>query len=170
MTSRMMPTIGKVRIDTERKLNEFNLALRNLRCEGKVAYGRNVKQIRLAVKFLKLKLKNHIYCEEKLLFPSIKKSIPKLEPTIQVLTIEHNELVKHLKEIDLTCSKIGRDVSAIGNNRIIQYIYETGQVFIFLFKHHAHLEQQRIYKSVEEELKAPEKRRLIAQMSRGVRK
>ena len=102
--------------------------------------------------------------EEKVLFPFLRTHIPKLEPMIWLLTSEHEDFRKALKDLNLSMAifkKIGS-----GKDRIIHQLNEQGIYLLCLLRGHMSVETQSLYRAAEHDLRPDEKELLLSRIKK----
>lgn len=134
--------------------------LTNLRYEGKPALGRNLKEIRAVLNFFNQDLMSHISVEEGVLFPFVGTHVPKLEPALHLLQAEHEDFKGSLRSFDLSLSELEKENSDPDRGRIIEKVRERGTYLIYLIRNHIQAEMESVYRVIDQELRAGEKKEL----------
>src|SRR3989338_4066747 len=97
---KVLDTFEVSHVEILKKSQQLEDVLTRLRYEGRMSFGRNVKELGALLHFLNEDLKNHVTQEERVLFPYVESHIPKLEPVINLLRSEHQEFKKNLKTFE----------------------------------------------------------------------
>ena len=140
-----------------RETNRFQALLTNLRYEGKPRFGVNIHQTRGILKFLKNEVTQQFRFEEKVLFPFLRRHIPKLEPAVRLLEAEHDEFQSQLKNFQKTFSRFTKVGQC--DSKVSEDLRETGTYLVYLLRHHINAES-RIYKATSENLRTDERAEL----------
>ena len=151
------------------KTGQLEEALINLGYEGKPSRGKNLKKTRELVKFLTGALRIHEEVEEKVIFPFLKTYLPKLEAVIHLLEAEHEDFKKHLGEFRAQVKGLGNGKSPVRREKAVAQIRQTGIYLVYFLRHHLRAGHESIYKVIERDLRADEKRRLAGQVAKRLK-
>ncbi len=143
------------------KLDEIDGAINNLKYKGKIFRGRNMKTIEKNVKCLKSKLSQHIAIDEKVIFPFLKKHIPKLEPLLYFLRAERKEFESSLKNFETLFEKLKDEEGGCIKGDTIRQLNEKGLYVICIMRNHIQMETQSVYKPIGRHLRPEEKKDLL---------
>ena len=144
---------------TSANLNKFYKILMDLRFGGKQDTSKSMAQLVRLVAYFKKEVVEHMREEEKILFPFLRKHIPRLEPMIWLLLSEHDDFRNALKDLSLSLSifkKVGSDKA-----RIIHQLNEQGIYLLCLLRGHMSVETQSLYRAADQELRPDEKKQLF---------
>ncbi len=136
-----------------REAEKLQDALTHFRYEGKLQRGKNLKAITSIVSSLDQELKKHKRYQEKILFPFLKRHVPKYEPTIHFFQSDHEAIWENTQKVKESLKQIRRSDlhPAKGSLR------ETGIYLVCLLRHHVRLEKNGIQKILEKDLKEGER-------------
>ena len=143
-----------------KKTDQLNDVLINLRYEGKVSFGKNLKTIDEVVSFYDKELVHHIKLEKEIIFPFLTSHIPKLECVLNLLEGEHGDIGKNIRDLKSLSDELNRTKENVSRAKIIEKIMHTGTYFIFLVRHHIQAERESIYMAIKEELHENETKNL----------
>ncbi len=136
-------------------------ALKKLRFEGRQHLAKNAARTYSALVILKERLFSHIQEEEDILFPFFLRTLPRLEPVQYLLFAEHKEFRDKVKDVLTQLKRLGSDRQAAANGALIHRTYSEGIYLTCLVVSHMKVKSHRLYKTIENELKADEKRKLL---------
>ncbi len=148
--------------ETLQKLCQFEEVLGKLRYEGKVHFGKNMAEISSLIAYFKRELCAHMRDEEKTLFPYLQVHIPKLDPMINLLLSEHEDLRNSLVFLKTALKK--RKKHFLAKRGLIDKICYQGTYLVCLLRNHMRVESRGLYKAADKELRTSEKRNLIKQI------
>lgn len=137
------------------QVEKFYEILTHFRYEGKVCRGKNLKAVRGAIQELTSKLRAHKTLQEKIIFPFLKKHIPRQEAVAHVLETEHEDIAVSQRSLKVSLSKLSKnsdDHAAAGA------AYQTGIYLVALLRHHLKFEKKILHQSLLKELLKQEKR------------
>ena len=144
-----------------RELNEFYEILRDLRYEGKMSAGKNLLRARQMTRHFRDELTDHMAQEERVLFPFLRKYIPRLEPMVYLLSSEHKDLRRTLADLKRSFSAV-RKTPAAKVGHLADHIYEQGMYLVCLLRSHMSVESRTLYQAADHELRSPERTRLLS--------
>lgn len=144
------------------KLNQMDEALKKLRYEGKLNRGRNLSEIGELTDYFSQELNGHMREEEKVLFPFLRTHIPRLEPMVHLLSCEHDDFKESLGKIKKTLNRCKKQSTA--SSLAIEQICQNGTYLVCLLRSHMWVESRSLYKAADKELRADEKKKLIARL------
>ncbi|OGW90861.1 MAG: hypothetical protein A3D28_06070 [Omnitrophica bacterium RIFCSPHIGHO2_02_FULL_63_14] len=159
-----MPSIHRIlekdHGETLKKLDAFDDVLKRLRYEGKASLGRNVRDANELVGYFERTLLGHMKEEERVLFPFMRKRIPRLEPLICLLLSEHDDLRQKLRRLRSTLKSCGRASTprAVG---LLDAVCHDGTFLICLLHSHMSVETGTLYKAADRTLRPFEKEMLL---------
>lgn len=145
----------------------YDLAI-NLRYEGKLSLGKNLKEIGRIVEFFQRELKGHVRLEEDVIFPFLETHVPKLESVVRLLHSEHEDFQAHVENIELQLQAFSKEKNDIQRSKIIEKMRESGIYLVYLLRNHIQEERHSIYKAIDEELRREEKKDLELQIRQYV--
>lgn len=148
---------------TLHQINRLYDVLTHLRYEGKQHRQENFREIKRLAGDLRKELKTHMKEEEKVLFPNLEVSIPKLEPLIDLLRFEHLDLDRRIDDLS-DCIRRMSKLRGMTPERI-QELNEQGTYFVCLLKGHMQLESRSLYGIADQQLKMFEKARILKQIA-----
>lgn len=138
--------LNEAQQDILSKADYFSQLLIRLRYEGKVSFGRNLREIKTTVRFFKNCFKQYVRLKENVIYPFLISHVPKFEPVIFLLLSECRDLGSKLKQLDV----FSRQTAALQANserlKQLGQLESAGLYFIFLLKHHLLSEAESIYK------------------------
>ena len=170
MSTRKIPFLEKGHAEILRKTDSFRKTLTNLHYEGKPFVGRNLKQTRELTVFLTQEVLRHFKLEEKILFPFLKKHIPKLEPVIRFLEVEHADFRMQLKNFQKSLRRLSKSRGNLDRGEITEKIRDLGIYMIYFLRNHVQAEDGTLYKAVCRDLRADEGRQLQRQFGQAIKK
>src|SRR3989338_2371076 len=162
--SAFVRVVKKSHEGTVKTADELHTILTNLRYEGKHLLGRNLREIREILEYVDEELDCLIDTEEQVLFPFLRTHMPKLGSVLHLFGSEHEDFRKNLKIIQAQLDKLSREENGSNRAKIIERISETGTYLIYLIRNHIQAESKSIYKIIEHDLHASEKRELTGQL------
>lgn len=148
------------------KANQLSGILTNLRYEGKLRLGGNLKQAQGVVSFLKRKLAKQFELEEKVLFPFLLRYIPKLEVAVRLLEAEHDEFQSQFKVFQKYLKDISKGRAR--REQISERLREVGMYLVYLLRNHIEAEKMMVYKPLRSNLKKNEKKELALQIEKAI--
>ena len=143
------------------KLDQLSEATKNLRFEGKLSYGKNIKEVEEVIKFLEKKLYQHIALDEKIIFPFVEAHIPKLEPILRFLRAERNEFKINLEVFESLFKKLKGGKMEPQQHKIVEELREKGIYLVCLMRNHIQTENESVYKTIDQQLREDEKKELL---------
>lgn len=141
-------------------------ALNNLCYEGKASFGKNLRQIAKAVRFLELEFLKHICGNEEIIFPYLQDHIPRLESMIEFLKAEHAELRQGFKKFNICFKELSHKRNGHQHPAIMGQLKDHGVCLVYLLRNHLRIETESIYNAVNCELKSKERQELTRQMAK----
>lgn len=141
------------------KIGSLYEALNRLRYEGKINFGRNIAEVGSLVSYFKKELAVHMREEEKVLFPFIRKHIPRLEPVVYLLLSEHQDFREGIRSME-KCLRSYRKKHALTPGRL-GTLCDRGTYLTCLLRSHMWVESSSLYKAADNELSPLEKSKLI---------
>lgn len=148
-------------LEKTRRLQDI---LTNLRYEGRASLGKNLKQVREALGFLRKEWTRHVDLEEETLFPFLETHLPRLETLLHLLEAEHKDFKKNLKDLQVLLQRIPTEKSFSNHGRIFEKIREQGNYLVYLLRNHIRVETESVYKAVRRDLRPAEKKELKNQI------
>lgn len=145
-------------------IDHFYQTLAFLRFEGKVSFGKNIKQAKNDVARLGKRLSRHQRLQREVIFPFLAAHIPRHETIIRFLVTDHAEILKTRKKIQSLIDILSKRRKTDGGK--YQEMQDTGIYWVCLLKQHLLMERTSIHKSISNELSVKEKK----EMSREVQK
>ncbi|MBI4971035.1 MAG: hemerythrin domain-containing protein [Candidatus Omnitrophica bacterium] len=152
--------------ETFQRTDQFRDLLINLRYEGKLSLGKNLKQAEDVLKFFSQEHAGHMQFEEEILFPYLKSHVPKLEPVIYLLHAEHLDFKNNLKNFENLIGELSKERQESDRAVIFEKIRETGAYLIFLLRSHNQSESESVYKVIDRELHDDEKEELAEKIEK----
>ena len=134
--------------------------LTNLRYEGKVNFGKNVTKVGKILKFFNEKLIPHIAVDETI-FPFLETHIPKLEPMIRLLQGEHKEIKVNLEVLSFLLEELVSEKDEHKHPQMVERLRDKGIYTVYLLRNHIQVEDEGVYRTIEEDLKPEEKKELL---------
>lgn len=165
-TSRSLRELLEDSAETLEKINELQEILVNLRYEGRHQLGKNLRQVEGVLDFFNGELMEHVEFEEEVIFPFIKRHIPKLEPLILLLSSEHEEFKRNLRSFHFWLKEFSRERGPLNHGKLIEKVREAGNYLICLLQIHLEEESEILYRVADQELRSNEKRELQKQICR----
>ena len=162
---RMVAFFEKEYHDVLGRLDELYEATKNLQFEGKVSSGKNIKVIERVIDYLKKKLFLHIALDEKIIFPFLEAHIPKLTVVLSLLRAERNEFKANLEDFESLFSKLKEEKNDQQYYKLVRDLREKGIYLVCLMRNHIQVENESIYKIIDQELHNDEKKELLRRCS-----
>lgn len=144
-------------LEKSRQLSESFV---NLRYEGKVSNGKNLKQARQILCELRRIFHEHSHIEDERVFPFLKKHIPKVESLTEILRLEHEYLCDLIDKFELEFVRFTEESNRLKRARMVLEMQKRGLYLNFLLQGHVQLEIQNLYQTVNGLLKPGERREL----------
>ena len=145
------------------EIDRLHRVFHDLRYEGKIHFGENLKEMKETVRVLKKKLFELMYDEEKFLFPFLILHVPRLQPLICLLLSEHQDFKRSLKNLRIELLNLGKKTGE-GSHILIQKINDEVTYFICLLRSHLWMENKNIYRVINRELNSNEKDKLLMRL------
>lgn len=146
------------------KIDQFYDALNNLRYEGKVSLGKNTKVIGETIKYFKAQVLPHIRLEEDVVFDFLNVHMPKLDPTLRFLREDHKEFKMNLSAFELLFKRFKAEKNDLKRIKIQERLRAKGIYIVSHMRSHIRLEDESIYKVIDQELHPDEKRLFLEKM------
>lgn len=146
------------------RLGDF---LKNLRYEGKPSIGKNIMRGKRMTEMLERELENHIKAEEKILYPYVERHIPRMGALIQILKSEHETFRKTFLEFKSELKRFLKGKNYPDRKEKLIKINEIGTYLVYLLKHHLEIEMRSLYRLIDRELSAWEKKELSTAIKRS---
>ena len=134
--------------------------LTNLRYEGKVNSGKNVREMKKILGFFSEKLIPHMKLED-IIFSYLQTHIPKIESVIRVLEAEHKEIKVNLEVLEFLIHELEEEKSESKRTQTIEKLKDKGTYFIYLLEHHIQVEDESIFGTIDQELHIDEAKELL---------
>ena len=148
------------------KTQELYEALNNLHYEGKVSFGRNIKEIEKAVRFFRNELSPHIRADEEVVFPYLSVHVPRLDPMLRFLSAEHNELKIKFKDFEHLFRKVKDNKDSPLLPKELYKLRDEGTYLFCLLRNHIQTESAGVYQVIASDLTLGEKKVLLEKYSR----
>lgn len=126
---------------------------------------RNMSEIASHVAYFKKELTGHMREEEKVLFPFLRKHIPRLEPVVYLLLSEHQDFREGLRSMQL-CLRSYRRKMSLGPS-LRDALCDRGTYLTCLLRSHMWVESSSLYKAADTELQPEERAELLGRIRRG---
>ncbi len=152
---------------TLQKTDELQSLLTQLRYEGRASLGKNFKEARALLDFFKSELLRHIALEERVVFPFLQIHIPKLEPVLHLLRAEHDDFKRNLQSFEFQIEELLKEKDDLNRGKKLERLEEVGTYLAYLLRNHIQVESESVYRVVDRELKAEEKRELEKRVEKG---
>lgn len=153
----MVALLENAHTDTLQKIDRLQDILTNLRFEGKVRLGKNLKEAGRVLDFFDKELMPHLNLEEKILFPFVETHLPKLESVIHLLQAEHEDFRKNLEGFRFLLQEIPKKKYESIRGEMTERLREQGLYLIYLLRNHIQEETETVYKVANRELRPSEK-------------
>lgn len=150
-----------------RETEKLSEVLTNMRYEGKLSFGKNLKEANRLRLFFNRVMTHHAVMEERILFPFLERHVPKLESVIRLLRSEHVDFEKTLKEFNAILRSLASDPDPGKQPLLMDRLQETGTYLIYLLRHHLHNENESVYKAISRDLNQGEKEILFRKIFNG---
>lgn len=144
--------------EMDHELKKLQESLAKMAYEGKASLGRNLKAASETAVFFQKELPPHLDAEEKVIYPYLRKHIPKLDSVIGILTKEHSEIRRTLKKFCTVLSGMIQDERR--QPARIQEVRDTGNYLLYVIRIHMKIEQESLYQAVNRDLSLDEQREL----------
>lgn len=168
--SRLEALLGEDHIETLAKAGHLQKILLHLQYEGKAARGKNLKQIDAVLRFFKHEVNGHMREEEKVIFPYLRRHVPRLEPLLSLLVSEHREFRRKIRILAFLGTRLAGPNLHFDGTRAIEKLKETGNYLVCLLKGHLQEESEILYRVADRELRVNEKERLVKKVREGERR
>ncbi|MBI4549516.1 MAG: hemerythrin domain-containing protein [Candidatus Omnitrophica bacterium] len=144
-----------------RETEKLSDVLTNIRYEGKLSLGKNLKEANRLRLFFNRVMRHHARLEETVIFPFLEKHVPKMESVIRLLRSEHADFEKTLIEFNASLRAVDRENDAGKRLLSLEKMQETGTYLIYLLRHHLYNENVSVYKTISRDLNPEEKKILV---------
>jgi len=148
-----------------RYANLFYDAITDLRFEGRAAFGKNIRAIKRIMNFFRVKFLSHLNKEDVLL-SFVSRHIPKFEPMSRMLFAEHKEIRVNLEVLEFLFEGLTRERAQNKRAQMTEKLRDRGTYFTYLLQNHVRVEEEGIYKTLNEDLHPEEKKALVSDMKR----
>lgn len=148
------------------QIDRLHALITNLRYEGKLSLGKNLKELREVLSFFNRQLRKHMELEEEVIFPFLETHVPKLESLIRLLHLEHEDFETNLENIQFQIQNVLKTSDELERGKIVEKIRERGTYLTYLLRNHIQEENGTVYKALTEELHPNEKKELERLMKR----
>ena len=132
-------------------------AITNLRYEGKAAFGKNMTEAGKVLEYFNEELVSHMKLEDTI-FVYIETHIPKLESVIRILQAEHKELKVNLEVLGFLFRELSEEKNETRRTQTVEKLKDKGTYFVYLLRNHIQAEEESIYRTIDQELHADEKK------------
>lgn len=149
------------------KMDALRDDLKNMQCEGKASFQKNLKRMKEALCFFNEEITEHMALEEREIFPYLAIHVPRVSPALRFLQAEHDDFRDNLKIFKFFVRELSRHRNDGGHLKVVDRLRETGTYLSYLLKHHIEAEQKSVYHPLEKELKASEKSELKKRILRS---
>ncbi len=143
-----------------KKADQLYDALTNLRYEGKVAFGRNINKVEKMLGFFNDRLVPHMKVED-IIFSFLGTHIPRLEPVLRLLEVEHREIKTNLEVLEFLLKELSEEKLEPKRTQTIEKLRDKGIYFIYLLRNHIQVEDDSIFQTSAQELRAQEQKDLL---------
>jgi hemerythrin-like domain-containing protein len=150
-----------------RETEKLSDVLTNMRYEGKLSFGKNLKEANRLRIFFNRVMNHHAEMEEKILFPFLERHVPKMETVIRLLRSEHSDFEKTLKEFNALLRAMAGEKDSVKRSLLMEKLQEIGTYLIYLLRHHLHNENESVYKTISRDLNQNEKEILVRKIRSG---
>jgi hemerythrin-like domain-containing protein len=161
--------IGDEDAEMLRKAKELDMTLNSLRHEGKYAWGQNLKKLSRILKYFDSDVARHMRVEEKVLFPFLRKHVPKLEFTLYLLKAEHADFEEKIKFLKKLIVRLKRKLSGHECRNTLNEACATGVYVIYLLRNHVEVESRNVTEMARDCLKRDENKMLGERLSNYLR-
>lgn len=144
---------------TTKSIHAFEEALTRLRFEGKLRQPSNAREVMQFVDGFSKHVALHAKTEERVLFPFIQERIPRLEPLVSMLALEHQDFRRALRRLNSLLERIIENPETAG--AAIDPVFREGTLLIFLLNAHLSTQSVFVYKTADRELRSFEKQALM---------
>lgn len=139
---------------TER-IREFQALLLRLAHEGKASQGRNYKELREDLSYFRREVGSRMGWEERELFSYLKRHVPKVEPLLTLLRIEHHDFKNTLLRLESFAGRLLEN--SIGNpTQVMVKIRENGIYLACLLICHFEQENEIFRQIADREIRSDE--------------
>lgn len=150
------------------RLHHFRNALTNFRYEGIPVFGRNLKALQELRLFLEKDILTHLKLEENVVFPFLKKRLPKFDRAINFIYSEHQDFRKSLVDFKklLSAQKGMKARTLKSRGELLSETYKVGHYLIAHLINHLKMENASVYSAIGKELSESEGHQLQKQIRR----
>jgi hemerythrin-like domain-containing protein len=153
-----------------RQADHFGKVILHLRFEGIPRLGKNLKDVKQALKFFEKELSEHLELENRGIFPYLETHIPRLEPVIRLFYSDHAGFKENLKRFRTLLRRLAAGKRmALKNTELMENLRETGTCMIYLLKHHLQSESASVYRAIARELRSEEVKDLAKRITMHTR-
>lgn len=149
------------------KIDQLKGAMVNLRFEGKVSYGKNLKVVEELLTILDSKFLKRLQLMEGILYPFIESHIPKLDPVLRLLKAENKELKVNLEVMIFLLDQIKAEKIDMNQAKFIEQLKDKVTYLMYLLHNHFEVEAASVYKVIKEDLHEDEKDLLLKKMKKN---
>ncbi len=143
-----------------RKLDRLREVINNLRFEGKVFAGKNIKEIEIIVGFLKARYAQHVKIDDHVVFPFVERHIPRLEPVLNFLRAERKEFKATLEAFEALYARLKNRRDDAEYYKMVEKLTDKIIYLVGFIRNHIQMEKEGVYKIIEQELRVREKQTL----------
>lgn len=154
--------------EAKHQADQLEATVVNLRFEGKVHFGKNIKSVMSSVKSLEHWIKLFFDVQDRIVFRFLKSHIPKTESMLSFFQSEHNQLKQGLVNIDEAVELVAKTKSPVNRTRIIAELKDRGVYLSCLLRKEIEVECESIHRMISQELKPDERGDLYVLMSKFI--
>ncbi len=132
--------------------------------EGRAHYGKNVRRLDQRIQSLEIHLNTLMAYEEEALFPFVGTHIPRFQPLIEHLLIEHRDFRKLLNRLTRSLAFFKNKKESARQLKSVQRIREDGMYLVCVMQSHIWTEAKKMYQALNQELRPIEKERLAKRL------
>lgn len=123
------------------RVEALSSAVTELQYEGKVNFGRNLKEVAKILNFFKRNLFGHMDKED-VFFNVISREIPQLEPVFHILFAEHKEIKVNLEVLLFLVRDLEADKGTSRSTQILAKLRDKTNYLLYLLRHHVQVEDE----------------------------
>ena len=143
------------------KTEELERAWSYLVFEGKSSWVRNLKRLDGIRAYLSTDFIAHMKIEEEIIFPFINAHVPRMKYPILALCSDHDDFRRDIDIFGRQLEKLKATKTSQQRSEIVRLLHDTVIYLIHLLRHHVQIEKEGVFRVVNEELTASEKKELI---------
>lgn len=147
------------------KIDRLKEAMINLRFEGKVSYGKNIKCVEDLLTVLNARFLKRLKLVEDILYPFIENHIPKLDPILRILRAENKEFKVNLEVMVFLLDQIKGEKIELTQAKLIEQLKDKVTYLMYLLHNHFEVEVESVYKVIKDDLHENEKNLLLKKIN-----